>query len=161
MSKTPGKPNVPDANELAKETGTDFSGAMKEAEGFALAIFKGIIGAMDRKRKRLKMGIVKPDENRDLLVTQGWIPPVYSTASIKMALAENILPPNWSAYTTVLQGFAEDVEAMQKRLNNELRAARLLQQQKAEEARDKIDATYINKVNELYGRKMLQSYKNL
>jgi hypothetical protein len=133
--------------------------ATKELNGIAWGIFKGIQDTIDRQRKRYKSGILYPKEDRNTLVTQGKIPPIYSVDSIVMGLNDNRLPPDWSPYTTVLQGFAKEVNDMEKRLGNELILARQLQQEKIDEAKESIKANYKNKVIDMLGRKKIESYK--
>jgi len=136
-----------------------FEDSINRSISFAKDIIKGTHDNEDRKRQRYYLGILYPNEKRDLLVTQGRIPAAYSSRSIKMNLKEGNLPRNWSEVTAILQGFAPEVDEYLERINSELKTSRELLAQKLDETEQGIKTAYDKMYIDNYLRKQLSFYK--
>lgn len=144
---------------MALEPIPGFGSLVDNSVSFAKDIIKGINDNADRKRKRYYLGILYPNENRDLLVTQGRIPPAYSSRSIKMGLVQGNLPKDWNEVTAVLQGFAPEVDEYLQRINSEIKSSRELLQQKLDETEQGIKTAYDKLYIENFLRKQISFYK--
>jgi hypothetical protein len=137
----------------------EFDELAKSSINLAKDVMKGIHDTEDRKRARYYLGILYPNENRDLLVTQGRIPAAYSSRSIKMGLKEGNLPKNWTDVTAILQGFGPEVDDYLTRINSEIKTSRDLLQQKLEETEQGIVSAYDKMYLNNFLRKQLSFYK--
>lgn len=133
--------------------------SVQKSIGFAKDIIKNIHDNEDRKRQRYYLGILYPNESRDLLVTQGRIPAVYSTRNIKMNLKEGNLPKNWGEVTAILQGFGPEVDEYLTRINSEIKTSRELLQQKLDETEQGIKTAYEKMYIDNFLRKQLSFFK--
>lgn len=133
--------------------------SVQKSIGFAKDIIKNIHDNEDRRRQRYYLGILYPNESRDLLVTQGRIPAVYSTRNIKMNLKEGNLPKNWGEVTAILQGFGPEVDEYLTRINSEIKTSRELLQQKLDETEQGIKTAYEKMYIDNFLRKQLSFFK--
>lgn len=144
---------------MATSGNKQFDDLVGDSVGLAKSIIKGVHDNEDRKRARYYLGVLYPNEKRDLLVTQGRIPPAYSTRVIKMNLKEGRLPEKWGEVTAILQGFAPEVDEYLEKINSEIKSSRELLQQKLDETEQGIKTAYDKMYIDASLRKHLQFYK--